>query len=310
MDKNRFHSYTLGMKGDHYTHYLTFSDSDEKWQIYGTDVGSNEIGPYTTYPPHKEHHPRPFKSVATGRLLNEYQIIYITKGYGEFTSGDKKYNVIPGSILLLFPGVRHSYKPKFEVGWTEYWVGFQGSYFKNLIEEGVISIRKPIYYIGYHHTLLSLFLSIFDEVKRQKPLYQFRIGSKIMMLLAEVLSYAKLEVQHDQSHAIVERAKHIFNSHVYGFIEVDAVANEIGISRSYLCEVFKSYTDMTPYQYFIHTKINKAKELLEIGESSIKEVAFELGFEDQYYFSRLFKKKTGVPPSQWTVALYDSGADT
>jgi AraC-like DNA-binding protein len=56
---------------------------------------------------------------------------------------------------------------------------------------------------------------------------------------------------------------------------------------------------MTPYQYYIHMKIHKAEDLLEQENVTVKEVAFHLGFEDQYYFSRLFKNKTGVAPSDW-----------
>ena len=76
----------------------------------------------------------------------------------------------------------------------------------------------------------------------------------------------------------------------------------LGVSTSHLNAVFKSYTAMTPYQYFISIKIRKAKELLEAGALPIKEVAFRLGFNDQYYFSRLFRKKTGVAPSRWSVS--------
>jgi len=56
---------------------------------------------------------------------------------------------------------------------------------------------------------------------------------------------------------------------------------------------------MTPYQYYIQIKIYKAESLLEQQDLSVKEVAYKIGFEDQYYFSRLFKNKTGVSPSEW-----------
>ncbi len=78
----------------------------------------------------------------------------------------------------------------------------------------------------------------------------------------------------------------------------------LGVSPSHLNAVFKSYTAMTPYQYFISIKIRKAKELLESGALPIKEVAFRLGFDDPYYFSRLFRKKTGVAPSRWSSFVH------
>lgn len=303
MDKGAFRPYNCGMSRSHYTKYLTYSKDDTKWQIYCTDAGSNSIGPGVVYPPHKEHHPKQFKSVTTGRILNEYQIIYISEGSGTFTSGDNTFEVVPGSVLLLFPNILHTYKPNIEVGWTEFWVGFQGNYADTLVQEEILTPSKPFYRIGYHTSLLSLFAAIFEEVNKQEPLYQFRVGAKIMSLLAEVFSFGKKDIQHSKSQEIVERAKHIFNEHIYEHLDLDEVAGEIGISKSHLCEVFRLYTDMTPYQYFIHAKINKAKELLETENLSIKEISFKLGFRDQYYFSRLFRNKTGIPPSKWVITF-------
>jgi AraC-like DNA-binding protein len=56
---------------------------------------------------------------------------------------------------------------------------------------------------------------------------------------------------------------------------------------------------MTPYQYYIHIKIHKAEGIMEQEDIPVKEVAYKMGFEDQYYFSRLFKNKTGLSPSAW-----------
>jgi AraC-like DNA-binding protein len=89
---------------------------------------------------------------------------------------------------------------------------------------------------------------------------------------------------------------------IYGEINLGAVCESLGLGTSRLNEVFKAYTAMTPYQYFIGIKVQKAKELLSRGEGSIKETAFRLGFKDEYYFSRLFKRKTGVSPSRWNAS--------
>jgi hypothetical protein len=127
---------TMGLKdspqGACYFKYLTFSEEDEKWQMVCTDAGYTDVLPYTLYPPNKDGHPRAFRYVAVGRTLNEYQIIYVTKGQGIFETQGRQYKVIPGSIMMVFPGVRHHYKPLYEVGWMEYWVGFRGEHFDNL----------------------------------------------------------------------------------------------------------------------------------------------------------------------------------
>lgn len=287
------------MRKKNFFEYLTYSDDDLKWQIVCTNIGANEIQPYETYPPQKEKHPASHKQVSTGRILKEYQIIYITQGTGTFKSVSKSYKITPGTIIFLFPGVKHSYQPDFKVGWNEYWIGCIGKYLDELLNNGVISPDKPVYYLGLHETLLSTYHNFFELVRLHRPGYQLRLGAAVMMLIADVISYTRQSVQHNHTEKIVEKAKFFFTENITCCIEVEEIAEKLGISTSHLANIFKSYTGMTPYQYYLHMKINKAKEMLEIRELSIKEIAFELSFESQYYFSRLFKKKTGYPPSQW-----------
>lgn len=284
--------------------YLTYSEEDEKWQLVCTDAGYNEVKPFTTYPPNKEGHPQAFKSVAVGRTLNEYQIVYITKGRGVFVTDQASYNVVPGSVFIVFPGIRHFYRPDFEVGWTEYWVGAKGPYLEILRDEGFLSPDESFHEIGLQNGLLAIYSQIFDEVKLQKPLYQIKASSSILALLAEIISQERKSVQYSHSEQLVEKAKFLMEENIYGEINLNAIGEMLGVSTSHLNDVFKSYTAMTPYQYFISIKIHKAKELLERGEQSIKEIAFRLGFKDQYYFSRLFKSKTGISPSRWGAFVY------
>jgi len=284
--------------------YLTYSEEDEKWQIVCTDAGHIDIAPNTPYPPHKEGHPQPFRSVAVGRTLTEYQIIYITKGRGVFESNHRTHVVVPGSIMIVFPGVPHFYKPEYEVGWSEYWVGFKGPYVDTLCQQGFLSPRKPLYEVGLQNSLLAIYTQILELVQNQRPLFQVRASSHVLTLIAEILAHERKNVQYTHSEQLVERAKFLMEENIYSEINLNAIGEVLGVSTSHLNAVFKSYTSMTPYQYFISIKIRKAKELLEAGSLAIKEVAFRLGFDDQYYFSRLFKKKAGIPPSRWSSFVH------
>ncbi len=286
--------------------YVTISEEDEKWQFVCTDAGTTEIPPYTVYPPNKEGHPQSHKSVATGRILNEYQLIYITKGQGVFETRGNTYAVSPGTILFIFPGIHHAYRPQHDVGWTEYWVGFRGPYIDILQDEGFFTPDTSMYDVGLQNSLLTLYAQILDQLRSQEPFYQLKAASYVLTLIAEILSFQRKTIQYSHSEQLVEKAKFLMEEHIYGEINLNAICERIGVSTSHLNEVFKSYTGMTPYQYFIGIKIHKAKELLEKGDQTIKEIAFRLGFNDQYYFSRLFKKKTGISPSHWTSFLYQS----
>ncbi len=279
--------------------YLTHSAEDEKWQMVCTDAGRNVVPPGSPYPPHAEKHPVDFQSVSVGRRINEYQMVYIPVGRGSLEMNGQAYAVESGSLFLLFPDVRHAYHPDPVTGWTEFWVGFRGLQVDAMLANGIISSDKPFYQLGHQARLISGFQTIFEQVKLQSPLYQFRVCAEILRLLAETLSIERLSIQPTRSQKIVERAKSFIEENISSVFDLNGLATEAHLSLPNLNEVFKSYTGMTPYQYCIHAKINRAKEILASGETSVKSISLQLGFDDPYYFSRLFKKKTGVSPSQW-----------
>jgi len=296
--KQRGTSHSAAVK-DSFLHYLPYSEEDEKMGMLCTTAGSISVRPETVYPPKKSDHPAMFRPVAEGRVLSEFQVIYITEGKGIFFCGGNTYQVSPGSILLVLPGVKHMYRPLLETGWHEHWVGFKGAYFSRLLEEGRFSPEHVFFETGLHNSILSFFNQIFDEVRSQRPLYQLKTCALILSLVAEVLTRERRKEQPNHYEKIVAKAKYLMESNVYSAINLSHISDQLGVSTSRLNEIFKTYTSMTPYQYFIQIKIHKAESLLEQEDIPVKEAAFKMGFEDQYYFSRLFKNKTGFSPSDW-----------
>ncbi len=278
--------------------YLAWSDEDERWRIVCTDAGRSETGPGLPYPPNREGHPENFTSVAQGRTLNEYQAVYVTGGRGIFETMDQRYAVVPGSLMFIFPGVRHVYRPDFETGWTEYWVGFKGEHADSICRDGFLSASRPFFTPGLSKGLLEHYTQIFDLVRDQGPLYQLKAGALILGLIAEVLSCDRKSTVSTQAEEIVAKAKFLMEANIDSGMNLNSIVESIGVSTSHLNETFKAYTAMTPYQYFISIKLHRAKDLLERG-LAVKEVAHRLGFSDEYYFSRLFKQKTGISPSHW-----------
>lgn len=282
-----------------FLHYLPFSEEDEKLGMVCTTAGCIEVAPQTEYPPDRYKHPALFRLVAEGRVLPEFQAVYVTKGEGVFGAEGTAYTVTPGSLMLILPGMKHFYKPVYEIGWYEYWVGFKGPFFSQLMEEGFLSGDTVFFKVGLQEYILGLFHQIFDELRAQRPLYQFKACTGVLSLLAEALTQKRRREQPNYYQKIVEKAKYLMESNMFGAIDIPSISRQIGISASRLNDIFKTYTAMTPYQYYIHIKIHRAERLLEQGETTVKEIAYRLGFEDQYYFSRLFKNKTGIVPSRW-----------
>jgi len=288
------------MNDPSFAKYLTYSPQDIRWKLYCTNTGHSYTPPGASYPPHPESHPARYScNWDKGRILDEFDIVYITNGNGSFVSRGETHSIKPGSVFFLFPGVKHWYSPSKETGWDDYWVGFKGKYAEALYKEGFINEEDPVLQIGLHDTLIRHFTNIFELARKESAGYHMKISAQIVMLLAEILSLQKQQSQPSRSELIIDKARLIFEENVFGNISIEEVAVRLQTGTAHFRELFRDYTGMSPYQYYLHLKINIAKELLSTCEHSVKEIAFMLKFDDQYHFSKLFKKKTGVPPSRW-----------
>ena len=77
------------------------------------------------------------------------------------------------------------------------------------------------------------------------------------------------------------------------------LAHHLGVSYTWFRRTFAHHTGLSPHQYRIQIKLGRARTLLTDTNLTVKEVAFRCGFESEHYFSRLFKRKTGVAPGEW-----------
>ncbi len=89
-------------------------------------------------------------------------------------------------------------------------------------------------------------------------------------------------------------------AHLAEDLFLDAMATEIGISRFYFCRLFKKSTGITPYQYLIKCRIDRAKVLLMQRKLSIADIAQEIGFSNQSNFTKHFKRLVGVTPKKFS----------
>lgn len=285
---------------DNFFLYFPVSEKDESWGLTVLNSGSTKIEKNTSYPPsgHPSHHNFNWN---TGRVLQEYQLIYITRGSGIFESENCKEDIIAGSIILLYPQERHRYKPHTSTGWDELWVGFKGEFIDNAIDKNYFNPSKAVFQIGFNETIVNLFSDIVKFSKEEKPGYQPVISGAIIYLLGLLhAEYQQSSIQEkDISELIVSKARVIFREKVYEKISPEEVAEELQVGYSWFRKIFKKYTGMAPGQYLIQLKIQKAKELLADPSKLVKEIAYELHLESSLYLSKLFKEKVGLTPLEY-----------
>jgi len=283
-----------------YFRYLPISSRDRDWGLYVTTAGYVRIPAGEVYPPHG--HPAGYAFVwHKGRVLQEFQLHYIARGRGVFeTDSFPQRQVDTGSCFLLFPGVWHRYKPDAATGWDEFWAGFSGDCAERLVQAGFFSPRNPLYKTGPEDSLLHQFTELIEVMRAEALGYQQVIASLTTLLLARLHASGRARVA-DGSHArtVVRQVKRILHGNLDRELDLPGLAEGLQVNYDWLRRVFRHHTGLPLHQYHLQLRISKAMHLLGNSECSIKEVAGQLGYEDQHYFSRVFKKKTGQTPAQW-----------
>ncbi|MBK0382897.1 AraC family transcriptional regulator [Pedobacter sp. SD-b] len=280
--------------------YFPSNDKAAIWGLNVLSVGCTRILPNAIYPEsnHPAHHHFTWE---TGRVLQEYTLIYIVNGNGILETESIKERILDGTIFMVYPNERHRYKPDKETGWDEYWVSFSGDYMDKLIANNSFSKKQPLSHLGLNEKVLQLFGDVLSASKDENSGFQAIIASATIHILGMLYAFNQQGRNNDEGliEQTVKKAKILFRENLLEITDSKTITNELEVGYSWFRKVFKENTGISPGQYFIQLKIQKAKELLGNPQYAVKEVAYMLKFESPFYFSKLFKQKTGFTPLQF-----------
>ena len=238
-------------------------------------------------------------------ILQQASLLYITAGRGEFSSEsigrEKPVPVEAGTMLLLFPGEWHNYRPLPETGWTEYWIGFNGEAMERLVAKGFFSRSKPTMNVSIQGEIADLYARAIEIAENQQSGFQPALSGIVHSLLGLAYYYDRNRSFVESNAAkMVARAKILVAENITT-IDPKSLSDALCISYSSFRRIFREYTGFSPAKYILHVKINQAKELLTNSPAEIKEIAFDLGFENTDYFFTVFHRLTGQTPLAYRV---------
>jgi len=287
------------MSGESFVKYINASPLDKEWGMYLTVAGFAQIPPSLVYPP-RVHPSGYFFTWEKGRVLQEYQLNYITEGSGIFETSEGQFQVVPGSMLILRPGMWHRYKPDQNTGWNEHYIGFNGDFCTNLFQEGFFQVSKPVLFVGFQEGLLKLFFEIIQQVKDEKTGHQQVSSANTILMLSNILSVVRNQEFAGKSiERKIRKACLYFRENLNTSVNIEKLSADMNVGYSYFRQMFRKYTGISPSQYHLSLRIQKARDLLVSTDLSFKEIANDLGFESYFYFSRIFKDKMGKSPMEF-----------
>lgn len=267
--------------------------------------------PYITYPCSI---PLDFSCVPA-HWHEEMELIYIKKGMGLITVDLEQYPVSAGSILLIIPGQLHSinqyesdsmeyeniiFKP--EILLAKQTDACNSNYFLPLLDG---TLQLPTLFVPGmpHYEQIATCIDNADEICKTCPdAYQLVIKGQLYLMFYTLFSqYCQKQVRRKDNKSLDKMKqiiKYIENNYM-DKITIETMSQELGLSQSHFMKFFKNTMGTTFIDYLNEYRLTMASRLLVSSESSILNIAAEVGFDNLSYFNRLFKKRFAVTPRDY-----------
>jgi AraC-like DNA-binding protein len=287
-------------------YYLPVNDDAMRWGIYTTGIGRCTIPPGSTYPP--SQHPRLYGFRWTqGRVLPEFAVVFINEGTGIFESEvSGRMEICDSSVLFLFPGVWHRYRPMPDTGWTERWFCFNGELAHRLLEMPLLQREYPVRRIANPAILLESFDALLEKILINPAGNSVLLSLHVLGLLGQVVEAAtgvelpsaiepspRRDVITD---SVVSQAVATIWTRGHQPISVEQIAKASGVTRRTLERRFRQALGRSIVEEIIDCRMNRAKRLLVETEISMKIVAFLSGFPCAERMRVAFNQRERVSP--------------
>lgn len=233
---------------------------------------------------------------------NDYQLLYIASGKGYFYfKGSKEPTVVTKGNMVLFRPKEPQVYYYYAVDKTEvYWVHFTGWKVEEYLERYELPKEENVFFTGVSPDYPWIYNQIIRELQLQRENYEDMIRLFLRHIFLTINRYIKEGKQtKDDTINNIERAVHYFNENYSKPITIEQYASEHLMSVNWFIHNFKNVMKVPPMQYIVSLRIAAAKGYLENSNKNITEIANTIGYDNALYFSRLFRKYTGVTPSEY-----------
>jgi AraC-like DNA-binding protein len=257
------------------------------------------------YPHAMGYYPRAAGHSVQRRQHGDHLLLYCTEGSGTLEVDRSRWKVSAGDLMMLPRDLRHGYAASEADPWTLYWVHFDGNLAETFWREMGYRRERPLASVGPSPKLRADFENLLG-VRRSgysPPVFLHAANQLREMLSYLIVVSPKSEMRRagqfdlDFVHALMQE-------HINGHLDLESLASRVGLSKFTFSRKYKLLTGTSPIQNFIYMKMERACYLLDISRRSVQQIAYELGYTDAYYFSRVFRRVVGVPPTRYRAMRY------
>lgn len=238
-------------------------------------------------------------------VRSHYLIHYILDGQGKLEVNGKTYYLKKNQGFLIPPDTVTYYEADKDNPWTYIWIGFNGVKADTYLAYANLDIDNPIFEYGEDNSLKEYVtqmlnlntLSYANELELEGLLYLF------MSKLARCSHKSKSNENLKMAELYIEKSVEFIENNYSNPIKINDIANYIGLNRSYLTHIFKKNLNVSPQEFLLNFRIDKACDLLKRSSLSVGDISRSVGYSDPLTFSKIFKKVKDVSPKKYRDTL-------
>lgn len=229
-----------------------------------------------------------------------YIIHFVLEGRGKYQVGDEIYELSKGQGFLIEPEVLTFYQADAKDPWTYLWIGFQGKKAREFMKDIGLNSQKLIFRSKHAEKLKEIVVSMLKN-NTYSVTSQFILEGLLYTFLSVLTEDIEITFssEKERENLYIRKAIEYIQNTYSNNIKVTDIASYVCINRSYLYTLFQKNTGMSPQEYLANYRLTRAAELLDVTDLPVSSVAMSCGYRDPLVFSKAFKGKKGMSPSQY-----------
>jgi len=236
-----------------------------------------------------------------------YKIHFVHRGRGVVRVAGNVYPLAAGQAFLIYPNFVIQYEADREEPWTYSYCAFYGTRVEELLRRTALTPEQPVFPMDlqvmpglYEQLTEALTYELNRDLRLNSALYRF------LAALTEAAPAGPSGSGTVRRHqAYIHRALEFVHAHYAEPISIASLAADLGLDRKYLSSIFKEATGTPPQRYLVEYRMRKACEMLRGSGFAVGEIARSVGYEDALLFSKMFKRFSGVSPSEYRADKRD-----
>lgn len=228
------------------------------------------------------------------RVLNRYCLVYVLKGEGLYTDAHgTSFEIKQHDVFVTMPEIPHHYAPTKSGVWDEIYIIFEGPLFDLWRAKGFFDWPAPTINLNAEGFWIDRLVETASGENHGDPRKMMAEVLRLQNLLSDILALSHSDIEGDLEW--LARAKDVLNTESTN----EAAAKSMDMSYESFRKKFRKLSGKSPGRYRRGKVMEKACELLEASELTIKAIAETLNYCDEYHFSKQFSKAIGLSPSSY-----------